>query len=105
MRPWLWVIESTTSSYNMNLFPAWLVIASTGASCALLASLLVIYIAPAATGAGVALVMAGGLFRASFRPTLNRRTESARLYNHLSIHREGKPFKSCSELGSSAGSQ
>ena len=39
--------------------------------------------------------LAGGLLRTSTRPTLNRRTEAARLYEH-SPHRR---CKSCSDLG------
>ena len=42
----------------MDVFPAWLIMATTGATLALVASILVVRIAPAASGAGVALVMA-----------------------------------------------
>ena len=45
---------------------------------------------------------AGGSLRTSTRPKLNRRTESARLYEHSPITLKVPGINSCSDLGSSA---
>jgi H+/Cl- antiporter ClcA len=71
LRAMSWAIELTvaadgadadTDSHHLrgigDLVPAWLVMMSSGAVLAFAASLLVVRVAPAATGAGVALVMA-----------------------------------------------
>jgi hypothetical protein len=50
--------EAAGVDFAGTLIPAWLSIALSGASLAFLASALVVVVAPAATGAGVALVMA-----------------------------------------------